>query len=67
MSENEKQWKRPVGFVWTIEDLARELKISVRNVYRLTSQDKIPFSKIGKSVRFSPDQIEEWLRRGGTK
>lgn len=61
------EWKRPSGFAWTVADLARELKISARHVYRLTSENKIPFAKIGRTVRFSPEQIMEWLKRGGTR
>lgn len=67
MSDEPNQWKRPGGFVWTTEDVARELKVSIRHVYRLTSENKIPFAKIGRLVRFSPDQIVEWLKKGGTK
>jgi len=67
MSENQNEWKRPTGLVWTIEDVARELKVSVRHVYRLLAEDKIPHAKVGRLVRFSPSQIEEWIKRGGTR
>ena len=67
MSEERFEWGRPRGFVWTVEDVARELKVSVRHIYRLTSENKIPFAKIGKLVRFDPTQIENWVRKGGTR
>jgi excisionase family DNA binding protein len=67
VSEEQNQWKRPSGFAWTAQDVARELKVSACHVYRLASQNKIPFAKVGKLVRFSPDQIAEWIRKGGTK
>jgi excisionase family DNA binding protein len=41
------------GFVWTIEDVARELKVSVRHLYKLVSEDRIPYAKVGRLVRFS--------------
>lgn len=53
--------------VWTVQDVARELCCSPRHVRKLVSDDKIPFSKIGRLVRFSPLRISEWLRKGGTR
>lgn len=53
--------------VWSVEDVARELKISIRHVYKLVSRDKIPYSKVGRLVRFSPVCICEWLQKGGTR
>jgi excisionase family DNA binding protein len=53
--------------VWSVEDVARELSVSVRHVYKLMSSNKIPYSKVGRSVRFSPVKIAEWLQKGGTR
>ena len=53
--------------VWSVEDVAKELSISIRHVYRLISNDKIPYSKVGRLVRFSPTKISEWLQKGGTR
>ena len=53
--------------VWSVEDVAKELSISVRQVYRLISSDKIPYAKVGRLVRFSPAKISEWLQKGGTR
>ena len=53
--------------VWSVEDVARELSVSVRHVYKLMSCNKIPYSKVGRSVRFSPVKIAEWLQKGGTR
>ena len=53
--------------VWSVEDVARALSISVRHVYKLISMDRIPYAKIGRSVRFSPVKITEWLQKGGTR
>ncbi len=33
--------------VWSVEDVAKELSISVRHVYRLMASDKIPYCKGG--------------------
>lgn len=45
--------------VWTINDVAKELKCSVRHVYKLISDDRIPYSKVGRLVRFSPAKVHE--------
>ena len=53
--------------VWSVEDVARELKVSPRHVYRLVSDDLIPYCKVGRVTRFSPVKISEWLQKGGTR
>jgi excisionase family DNA binding protein len=53
--------------VWSVEDVAKELSVSIRHVRRLVSSDKIPYAKIGSCVRFSPAKISEWLLKGGTR
>jgi len=56
-----------IKLVWTVEDVAKELKCSPRHVRKLVSDDRIPFSKVGRLVRFSPMRLSEWLRKGGTR
>ena len=53
--------------VWSVEDVARELQVSERYVYKLVSNDKIPYAKVGRLVRFSPVRVCEWLKKGGTR
>jgi len=55
------------NLVWTAEDVARELHISLRYVYKLISEDRIPHCKVGRLVRFSPVRVIEWLQNGGTR
>lgn len=56
-----------VKLVWTVDDVARELECSVRHVRKLVSENKIPYLKIGRLVRFSPPRVREWLHKGGTR
>ncbi len=58
---------RIVKLVWTIEDVAAELHCSVRHVRNLVSENKIPYFKVGRLVRFSPLRLREWLHKGGTR
>jgi excisionase family DNA binding protein len=41
--------------------LAERLDVSVRFVRRLVHERRIPFLKIGKFIRFDPDEIDSWL------
>lgn len=48
----------------TAVEVAKNLKVSVDHVRRMTSRKEIPFIKMGKkSVRYSSQDIECWLRR----
>lgn len=54
------------SLVWDVEDVARELGCSTRHVRRLVAENSIPYSKVGRLVRFLPAKIREWLAKGGT-
>jgi excisionase family DNA binding protein len=41
--------------------LAVELGVTQRFVRRLVAEDRVPFLKIGKFVRFDPSEIDEWV------
>jgi excisionase family DNA binding protein len=42
-------------------ELAEMLKISVGHVYRMVHLRKIPFCKIGGSLRFRSESIDRWI------
>ena len=45
----------------TIDDVADLLKCSVRTVNYLRTNDGLPCVKLGRLVRFSKEQVQEWL------
>jgi len=47
--------------LWDVAALAQRLGVSERFVRRLVHERRIPFLKIGKFVRFDPDDIADWL------
>ena len=49
----------------TVEEAMQFLQVSKPTIYRLTSQKKIPFYKIGGSVRFSETHLLAWLESKG--
>ena len=53
-----------MGEMMTAKELAEMLKLSEGHIRRLTSQREVPFVKIGRTVRYSRDDIERWLKGG---
>jgi NitT/TauT family transport system substrate-binding protein len=45
----------------TIEEAVDLLQVSKPTIYRLTSQKRIPFIKIGGVVRFDETRLTGWL------
>ena len=44
-----------------VHELSGELKISESGLYQLVGQRRIPFVKIGRSVRFDLEETKQWL------
>jgi excisionase family DNA binding protein len=51
----------PVEGLLTLSDVAEILKISVPTVRRLQQQRKIPFVKVGGSIRFARSDVASYL------
>ena len=47
----------------SIQEASAVLGISVSTLYRLTSQRRIPFVKIGARCCFQPAQLEAWIQK----
>jgi len=47
------------------EEASRYYGISMSKLTKLVSQDKIPYMKIGMSVRFDPAEIKQWMIENG--
>jgi len=48
------------GSLWTIDDVARYARCSIRHVTTLREQG-LPFRKLGHLVRFSPEAVKRWF------
>ena len=49
----------------TAGDLAKQLRVSLRQVYRLDKSGSLPASlKIGQCVRWDPAEIDRWVKAG---
>jgi excisionase family DNA binding protein len=48
-----------------VKGAADYLILSRQRIYHLTSLGRIPFNKIGSSIRFKKSELDEWVRQGG--
>jgi excisionase family DNA binding protein len=53
----------PPRLLITPSQLAKAINVSTGHVYRLVQQRRVPFVRVGGSVRFRPESINEWIRR----
>ena len=45
----------------TVNEVAEKLKISPHTVRYWVQERKVPFMKIGKRLRFDPQELAQWL------
>lgn len=55
--------KQNKGNLLNKKQLAEYLGLKAYTIDSWVSQRRIPYIKLGKCVRFDPDEIEEWLQR----
>jgi len=58
---NHDQPAGPEGTWLTLVDVAQMLHITERHVRRLVAEKKIPYTKVGRPLRFNLARILEWL------
>lgn len=46
----------------TARETAAMLSISERKLWNLTNENEIPAIRIGRSVRYSIDDLEQWIK-----
>lgn len=49
-----------------VEYPVRRTGLPDHRVYELCRKGLIPHVRLGRRIRFDPDQIEVWIREGGT-
>ena len=45
------------------EEVADYLKLSIPSIDRYMKNEELPYSKIGKSVRYVREEIDKWLEQ----
>jgi excisionase family DNA binding protein len=51
----------PLPHLLTIEELADHLGVTVRHIRRLIAENRVPYVKWRRFIRFDPDEIARWL------
>lgn len=46
-----------------VREVATLLQVTPQCVYKMAAQQRIPSFRIGRAVRFYPDQVAGWLQR----
>lgn len=47
----------------TVEEIAELFQASTSTIYRWVHKREIPFVKLGGKLRFSPDEIQEYIKQ----
>lgn len=50
----------------TLEELAQYLKKPKSSLYKLLRQRQLPGHKVGRTWRFDQDEIDAWIKAGGS-
>lgn len=50
----------------TVEDVAPLLKVRPEWVYAAVRRGDFPHVKVGRYIRFTREQVDAWIRAGGT-
>jgi excisionase family DNA binding protein len=62
--EAERDGVNDLPELWDIDRLAGYLSVSKHFVDRLTREHRIRFVRVGKEVRFRPEDVPAWLEAG---
>lgn len=57
----------PPSPLWDTKQLAEHLGMSPRYIGRLVKESRIPYLRLGRSLRFHPDEIQVWLDKRSRK
>jgi len=69
-TENGDSASNDVASLWSTAETARRLNVCKRTVIYWRDQGRLPHVRLGKSVRFIPSDVEEFIkahRIGGAK
>ena len=58
---------KPTGVepLWTVAEVAGYLQVPVKTIYNWRSEgvDSPPAHRVGKHLRFEPDEVRAWVQR----
>jgi excisionase family DNA binding protein len=60
--------KPEIGDRWlSVDEISGYLGVKRDTVYKWISEKKMPAHKIGRLWKFKKDEVDNWVRGGGTK
>lgn len=57
-----ERWKEMIEKLWSVSEVAERLGVPKSWVYERTRLRRIPCHKLGKYVRFDPEEIQRWIK-----
>lgn len=57
-----KQGQHFLNQLIDISSAAQALGVSVHTLYKMVSQRRIPYVKVGSRVKFDPLKLEDWIK-----
>ncbi len=57
-----KNERKEEDCLWTVADVGEYLRVANSTVYDWVSQEKIPYIRINRVLRFVPAEIQSWMR-----
>jgi len=52
-----------IGEIFTLDEVAKYLKVGKRTIYRLVAENKLPAFKVGGAWRFTRADIDSWIKQ----
>lgn len=46
----------------TVSEAAKLLRITTRSIYQMVAESRIPYRRVGRSVRFEQSELMEWTK-----
>lgn len=66
MTESQASRKRPADLM-SVDEAADYLGYVKETLYNKASRNEVPHVKVGKFLRFDPDELDEWIADGCPK
>ena len=48
--------------LYSVNDISQQLSMSASNVYKLVSQENIPYIRVGGKILFDQTAINKWIK-----
>jgi excisionase family DNA binding protein len=48
--------------LYSVKDISQQLSMSASNVYKLVSQENIPYIRVGGKILFDQTAINKWIK-----